>query len=58
MVRFVEHGSIAMAALINVTKDVTRVCGEAKIVALHDGERIVEAYFVATALVRGFESSC
>ncbi len=55
MVRFVEHGSIAMAALINVTKDVTRVCGEAKIVALHDGERIVEAYFVATAPVRGFE---
>jgi len=38
-----------------VSRDLERIGGEAKIVAYHDGERVVDAFFVTTAPVRGFE---
>lgn len=35
--------------------ELERTCGEAKLIAVHDGSRIVEAYFLTLNPVRGFE---
>jgi len=41
--------------MLVLSRDLERIGGEAKIVAYHDGERVVDAFFVTTAPVRGFE---
>ena len=37
-------------------KELVRIAGEAEFLALHDGDKVVKAYFISRAPVRGFES--
>ncbi|HIP57454.1 MAG TPA: coenzyme F420 hydrogenase [Ignisphaera aggregans] len=46
---------MAMSTESKSVRQLERICGEAKLVAVHDGSRIVDAYFLALNPVRGFE---
>ncbi len=44
-----------MSCSRKITSDLDRICGEAQLYILHSDNKIVDAYFITTAPVRGFE---